>query len=115
MQSFKFFGFKSVVLNGHLFHTCNISIDRIDAHPIIDGVYICNSDKLLKSGRVKETTTFTYLTTDIFEHTRMLKEIGIFLEQHAQNKLKKKYAWAHQQAYAEVPEYEMDFGYQMDA
>jgi hypothetical protein len=106
MESFKFFGFKSIVLNGHLVHTCNIAIDKIDVHPVIQGVSIWNTDKLLKSGRIKETTTFTYLTTDSFEHDRMLREIGLFLEQHAKNKLAKKYAWVHNQMPTEVPEVE---------
>ena len=110
MQSFKFFGFKSIVLNGHLLFTCNIAIDRIDEHPVINGVFISNSSKLLKSGKEKLTTIFSFLTTNPEENERMIREIGLFLEQHAQNKLKKKYSWAHQQEYTEVSEYEMDFG-----
>lgn len=111
MNKFKFFGFKSMVINGHSVYTCNIAIDRIDENPVIEGVSIWKTEKLLKSGREKLTTTFTYVTTDKFEHERMLKEIGLFLEQHAKNKIERKYSWAHPQEYTKVPE--MDFGGEM--
>lgn len=108
MQKFKFFGFKSLMINGHSVYTCNIAIDRIDQHPVIQGVSIWKTEKLLKSGKEKLTTTFSYITTDSFENERMLKEIGLFLEQHAERKLYKKYSWAHKQELLEVPE--MEFG-----
>jgi hypothetical protein len=107
-QNLKFFGFKNLILNGHLVHTCNISIDRIEEEylPVIDGVFVSNSSKLLKSGKEKLTTVFSYVTTNHEENKRLIKEIGLVLEKHAQDKLKKRYAWVHNELPTEVPEVE---------
>ena len=99
---FKTFGFKTVVINNFPVYTCNISVDRLleNDTPLIDGVWIINSSKLLKSGKEKECTNFSYVTTSHELHCNMQKNIMLFLEQHALRKHIAKYAYLHDQQWS---------------
>jgi hypothetical protein len=99
IQNFKSYGFKTIRVNGFNVFTCNIIIDRIVEHPSIEGVAIIDSSKLLKSGAIKKTTTFSYTTTDFHLHLRMKREVMLFMEAHAISKVIAKYNYLH----AEVP------------
>jgi len=112
MQSFKLFGFKTIQMNGAIVFTCNISVSRIPNSnlPKIEGMNIYQTDKPFgKNKLIKETTQFTYLTTDYSDHSRMQKELAIFLEQLAIDKIKSKFQWAHPEKYlVEMDRYLME-------
>jgi hypothetical protein len=96
MLKFKSFGFKTILINGANVFTCNISVSRITNPPIIDGISIYQTDKPFGKNRlIKQTTQFTYTTTDYSDHSRMQTELGLFLEQLAIDKIKTKFNWAH--------------------
>lgn len=98
MQKIKSFGFKTIQVNGAIVFTCNISVNRIPTPnlPKIEGMNIWQTDKPMgKNKIIKETTNFCYTTMSYSDHSRMQKELGLFLEQLAINKIKAKFQWAH--------------------
>lgn len=102
MQSFKLFGFKTIQMNGAIVFTCNISVSRIPTSnlPTIEGMNIYQTDKPMgKNKIIRETTQFTYTTMSYIDHSRMQKELSLFLEQLAIDKIKAKYQWAHPEEY----------------
>jgi len=112
MQKIKAFGFKTVQINGLLVFTCNISVSRIPNSnlPIIEGMNIYQTDKPMgKNKLIKETTQFTYTTMSYSDHSRMQKELGLFLEQLAVDKIKNRFLWAHPEEI--VYDYSEDFNF----
>jgi tRNA A37 N6-isopentenylltransferase MiaA len=101
IQNFKSYGFKTIRVNGFNVFTCNIIIDRINELPDIEGVSITNSSKLLKSGANKDTTKFCYTTADYHLHQKLRREVMLFMEQHALNKVAAKYSYLHTEVAAQ--------------
>lgn len=105
MQKIKCFGFKAIQINGQPVFTCNISVARIAESnlPKIEGMSVWQTDKPFgKNKLIKETTQFVYTTMSYIEHSRMQKELGLFLEQLAIDKIKSKYQWAHPEKMEEL-------------
>jgi hypothetical protein len=90
MQNIKAFGFKTVQVNGQLVFTCNISV------PKIEGLLVYQTEKKFGKNKItKDTTQFIYSTMSYSEHSRIQKELGLFLEQLAITKIKNRFLWAH--------------------
>lgn len=87
------FGFTTVVIDQtYYLFTCKIITSADTALPIIQGVSARNITD--KKGNVR--SLITYCTMDYTEHRRMQIAIAKHLEDHAMYKLKRKYAWAHE-------------------
>jgi|APGre2960657404_1045060.scaffolds.fasta_scaffold13511_2 hypothetical protein len=98
MQNIKAFGFKTVQVNGQLVFTCNISVNRISNEdlPKIEGLLVYQTEKKFGKNKItKDTTQFIYSTMSYSEHSRIQKELGLFLEQLAITKIKNRFLWAH--------------------
>jgi len=101
------YGFQVVFVNGYNVYTCNINIDRIneEERPNIEGVYFSDRTMLVgKYKREKPFTSITFITLDCQDYDRMKMEVGMFLKQHALNKLDKKYSKYEKKA-VKKPEY----------
>ena len=84
-----------VIDNSYNVWHCKIGIDSsISTIPVINGVRT-DLVNITRKYKTKSMLVLSYVTLEFKEHERMQKEITIFLEQHAINRVKLKYAWVH--------------------
>ena len=75
---------------------CKIAIDKSASMPVIPGVRV-EIANITRKGRDRHMLVLSYCTMDWSEHDRMQKAITLFLEEHAINMVKRKYAWVHEE------------------
>jgi len=103
------FGFGSTILDKTftIYH-CKIMVQNPVLAPEIPGVNIIYRTKVRKGIQVN-SYLLRYATMDYNLHQKLQKEIMLFLEQHAHNKVASKYNWIHDQyAPEEQKELEME-------
>lgn len=88
-------GFDTVIVGSVTVYTCKITCDKDAQFPNIDGVSYRITQKWANGDCYPSKGYISYETTDFQEHIRMQREIMLFLEQHAMDRVKRKYAYLH--------------------
>lgn len=79
----------------HVWH-CKIAVSSSASMPVIPGVRV-ESVNITRKGKDKNMLVLSYCTMEWSEHDRMQKALTLFLEEHAINMVKRKYAWVHEE------------------
>jgi hypothetical protein len=91
------FGFSTITLDFSLrVYACKIVVENPVMLPDIAGITLNHKFKERK-GMPTNVYTIRYCTTDPAEAHKMSKEIMLYLEKHAMQKVQQKYAWLHEQ------------------